>query len=187
MDINLIKINKIIDVKESKPVSFKQFSVSIVPATVSAVGFDLRMPTDKFSTIDWFMTLKFVNASRKNLIVEDIRAEWIGKNNYRCKSLYTEIYTAEGEDEETIINQLNKDEDSTRQILFFPFLLNSGAEKFIQANFSLNTYKRIFFNYWKPISFKREEITPKTYQQLLQRAIIKIKINESKKPLLLKI
>ncbi len=191
MDVNLIKINKIIDINKSRTVSFKQFSVRIIPATASAAGFDLRMPLDKFSRLDWFMTLKLVNASKENLIVENIQAEWIGKNNYRCKSIYAQIYEVDQrneKNEEMVVNQLNREESLKGKILFLPILLKYQSEKFIRVDFLLETHKRIFLNYWLPISFKKEEIKePETYEQLLQKAIIKIRINESRKPLLLKI
>ena len=192
MDVNLVKIDKIIDINKAKPVSFRQFSVSIVPATVSAAGFDLTIPIDRFSMLDWFMTLKLVNASKENLIIENIQAEWIGKDNYRCKSNYVKICEAIQEnkkDEAMIVDQLIDEKKSLeRKPIFLPIFLKHQSEKFIRVDFLLKTYKRIFFSYWRPISFKKEEIkAPKTYEQLLQRAIIKITTDRNQKPLLLKI
>jgi hypothetical protein len=191
MDVNLVKIDKLIDINRARPVSFRQFSASIVPATVSAAGFNLSLPIDKFSRLNWFMTLKLVNASKENLIVENIQAEWIGENNYRCKSIYEQIYEVNQGDEdkdEVIINQLNEKENPKRKTLFLPILLKPQSEKIIRVDFLLETYKRTFFNHWLPVSFKKEEIKePDTYQQLLQSAVIKIKINESRGPLLIKI
>lgn len=192
MDVNLVKIDKIIDINKAKPVSFGQFSVSIVPATVSAAGFDLTTPIDRFSMLDWFMTLKLVNASKENLIIENIQAEWIGKDNYRCKSNYVRICEAiqESEKNETMaVDQLiDKNKSLERKTIFLPILLKYQSEKFIRADFSLKIYKRKFFSYWDPISFKKEDIKePETYEQLLQKAIIKITTDRSRKPLLLKI
>jgi len=194
MDINLVKIDKILGINKIEPVSFEQFSAGIIPGIVSAAGFDLSIPTEKFSIIDWYMILKLVNASKENIIIENIQANWVGKNNYRAKSndFLTQIYTASGDNEEDIINKLldmtNDKKTPSKQILFLPFLLECEREKIIRVNFVLETYKRIFLNYWKPIFFKKEEIkAPETYIELLQKAFIKIKINKKKQPLLLKI
>jgi len=198
MDANLIKneikieIGKIIDINRSKPASFKQFSASIVPATAGAIGFDLELPIDKFSVIDWSMILKLANAARDDLIIESIKAEWIGKNNYRAKSTYAQIYETQqeiGDSEETIIEQLIDGKNGLKErAIFLPAILRRRSERFIHVIFSLSTYKKIFLNYWLPISFKKEDIkAPETYEQLLQKAVIKIKINKNRTPLLLKI
>lgn len=192
MDVNLIKVDKIIDINKTRPVSFRQFSAAIISSSVSAAGFNLNVPTDRFSTIDWFMTLKLVNASKEDLIIENVQAEWIGKDNYRCKSEYVGICEAMQKDEKgeiRVIDQFTDEEKKLeRRSIFLPILLKGQSRKFIRADFSLRTYKQIFFSYWKPISFRKEEIKePETYEQLLQKAIIKIKINESRKPILLKI
>lgn len=108
-----------------------------------------------------------------------------------------------------------KDVDEKKKI-FLPFPLRTQSEEIIRVDFLLHTYKleykmrflklikpileilhklkpiseiyqKIFLKL-KPISFKRQEIKePETYQQLLQKAVIKIKINENPKPLLLEI
>jgi len=192
MDINLVKIDKIIDINKAKPVSFKQFSVSIIPATASAAGFDLTTPTNRFSMLNWFMTLKLVNASRENLIIENIQAEWIGRDNHRCKSDYVEICEAIQEnkkDEAMIVDQLIDEKKSLeRKSIFLPIFLKHQSEKFIRVDFLLKTYKRTLLNYWRPISFRKDEIkAPEIYEQLLQKAIIKIMTDRNRKPLLLKI
>jgi hypothetical protein len=199
-DISLVKIDKIIDLSRIKPVSFKQFSANIIPATVSAFGFNLGKPTgdsqvegvvhhETFSQIDWFMLLKLINASKNSLIIENIRVECIGKNGYRCKSnnFLTQIYRASGNNEANVIEKLLKEDVCEKKMIFLPFLLKAQSEEIIRVDFLLETYKMIFLKL-KPISFKRQEIKePETYQQLLQKAVIKIKINENRKPLLLKI
>jgi len=87
-----------------------------------------------------------------------------------------------------LLDMTNDKKTPSKQILFLPFLLECEREKIIRVNFVLETYKRIFLNYWKPIFFKKEEIkAPETYIELLQKAFIKIKINKKKQPLLLKI
>lgn len=74
-----------------------------------------------------------------------------------------------------------------KELIFLPFLLKAQSEKFIWVNFTLEVYKRMFFKI-KSTSFKRQEIKePETYPNLLQKAIIKIKINKSPKSLLLKL
>lgn len=192
MDVNLVKIDKIIDINKAKPVSLGQFSVSIVPATVSAAGFNLTIPIDILYMLDWFMILKLVNASKENLIIKNIQAEWIGRDNYRCKSDYVRICEAIQENEKSeaiVVEQLvDEKKELERKPIFLPILLENQSEKFIRADFSLRTYKRIFFSYWRPISFKKGDIKePETYEQLLQKAIIKITTDRSQKPLLLKI
>ena len=189
MDISLIKVDKFLNLNNLQPASFRKFSVTIIPATVSAFGFDLREPSDNFSRIDWFMILKLINASENSLIIENIEAECIGKYNYRCKSdnFSTQIYKTSGESEEDVISKLLKDDTSTKQLVFLPLLLKAQSEKLVRVNFTLEVYRRVFLKL-KPTSFRRQEIKePETYQDLLQKAIIKIKINESSKPLLLKI
>ena len=199
-DISLIKIDKIIDLSAVKPISFRQFSATIIPATVSAFGFNLGktnsvsrieaiVHNESFSQIDWFMLLKLINASNNSLIVENIEAECIGKYGYRCKSnnFLTQIYRATGKNEADVIENLLKDDISTKELLFLPFLLKAQSEKIVRVDFSLGTYKKLFFQL-KTISFNRQEIKePETYQDLLQKAIIRIKVNENPKPLLLKI
>ena len=200
-----VNIDKLIEINRIEPASFKQFSVSIIPATVAAFGFNLERPTgdsqiqgilhtESFSQIDWFMILKLVNASKDNLIIENIQAECIGKNGYRCKSnnFPTQIFEWTGREESDTIDQLLNIDDENwnikKRILFLPFLLKNQSEKLIRVDFVLETYKRVFLNYWRPISFRREEIKePETYQRLLQKAVIRIRTNENRQPLLLKI
>jgi hypothetical protein len=163
-----------------------------VPATVSAAGFNLDAHNDKFSTLDWFMILKIANASRNNLTIENIQAEWIGKNNYGCKSTYLEIFETisnkENGDENLIINQLLQRGKSNKRVRFLPIVLQGQSEKFIRVNFSLATYKRNIFHKWLPIYFEKEEIRePQIYEKLLQKAVIKIKLNTRHRPLSLKI
>lgn len=194
---NLIRIDKIIEINRVEPVSFKQFSIGIVPGCTSAAGFNLKKPIENFSEVDWFIILKFVNASKENIIIKNIQSEWIGKDNYKCKSndFLTQVYEANGDNEEDVINQLldtnikhDEDESFKRRILFLPSLIKRQSEKITRVDFVLETYRRIFFKYWKPISFKREEIKePETYIQILQKAVIKVKISGKKKPLLIKI
>lgn len=193
MDISLIKIDKILDLSNLKPASFKKFSVSILPATVSAFGFDLKKSGDNFSQIDWFMLLKLINASDNSLIVENIKVQCIGKHGYICKSnnFLTQIYRVTGGNEVDIIENLLKDEKddihTTKEMVSLPVLLKAQSENIIRADFVLETYKKTFLRL-KPISFQRQDIKePETYQDLLQKVIIKIKVNENIKPLLLKI
>lgn len=189
MDISLIKVDKFLDLSNLKPASFRKFSVAIIPATVSAFGFDLRQSSDNFSRIDWSMILKLINASENSLVIENIEAECIGKYSYRCKSnnFLTQIYKTIGGSEEDVIEKLLKDDTSTKELTFLPFLLKAQSEKLVRVNFILELYRKVFLKL-KPILFKRQEIKePETYQDLLQEAIIKIKVNESSKPLLLKI
>lgn len=192
MDINLLKIDKIIGVEKIKPASFGDFSVGLAPGTGSAIGFDLKENIEKFSFMDWSIILKIVNASKEGSIVENITTDFIGKNNYRCKSVFTQIYEGTEKEEDEIINQLlnidRKITDAKKRILFLPFIIEGQSEKFIHANFLLKTYKRMFLNYCKPVSFMRKEIKePETYQHLSQKIIIRIKINQKPSPLLIKI
>lgn len=189
MDISLIKVDKFLDLRNLKPASFRKFSVTIIPATVSAFGFDLRQSSDNFSRIDWSMILKLINASENSLVIENIEAECIGKYPYRCKSNnpLIQIYKTIGENEEDVIEKLLKDNTSTKELIFLPLFLKAQSETLIRVNFTLEIYKKVFLKL-KLTSFKRQEIKePETYQNLLQKGIIKIKVNESSKPLLLKI
>ena len=199
---SLIKIGKIIiDLTRIKPISFKQFSTDIIPGTGSAFGFNLEEPHETFSRIEWFMLLKLVNASKNSLIIENIEAECIGENGYICKSIFTQVYRASENNEVNAIKELllkkEKDVDE-KKMIFLPFSVRAQSEEIIRVNFLLEIYKykMIFPKFFKfklePISFKRQEIKePETYQQLLQKllqkAVIKIKINENPKPLLLEI
>lgn len=183
---NLIRIDKFIELNNLNLANSNHFLASIVPATASAAGFDIEgIQLEKYSMIDWFLTLKLINTSKDDMAIEDIRAEWMGKNNYRCRSVSTQIHESTAATEEEILNQfINKKSDG--QFIFLPFILKSGKEKIIRVDFLLKTFKRVFLNYQKEIAFKKEEIkAPEIYQQLLQKAIIKIKNN--KKILTLKI
>ena len=196
-DIVGVKIENTIKFNPIKSISFEQFSANIIPGTGSAFGFNLEKPNEAFSRIEWFVLLKLVNASKNSLIIENIEAECIGKNGYICKSILTQIYRARETNEVNAIKELllkkEKDVDEKKEI-FLPFLLRAQSEEIIRVNFLLEIYKHkmIFLKFLKfklkPISFKRQEIEePETYQQLSQKAVIKIKINEKAKPLLLEI
>ena len=200
-DISLIKIDKIIDLSTIKPISYKQFSVTVIPATVSAFGFNLGKSVNNsqsgevahtkmtFSQIDWHMVLKLANASKESLMIESIQVECIGKNGYRCKSnnFLTQIYRVDGNNELDIVEKLLKKDASEKEIIFLPFLLRAQLEEIIRVDFVLETYKRRLLKL-RTISFKRQEIKePETYRQLCQKAIIKVKINTNPKFLLLKI
>lgn len=191
MDTNIVKLDKLIEINKSKPVSFQQFSVSTISGTGSAIGFNLENSSlDNFSTLDWSIILKIVNASKEDLIIEDIQSKWIGKNNYKSKSVYVSIYETKMDDDEVIVNQLleTKRDIFNNQILYPPFLLKQQSEKIVRLDFLMSTYKRVFLNCLLPTSFKRENIkAPETYEQLLQKAVISIKTNKNHKPLLLKI
>lgn len=193
MDANLVKIDKLVDLNNLKPVSFEGFSVSIIPATVSAFGFGLEKSGDNFSQIDWSMLLKFVNASDYSLIIENLKAEVLGKNGYISKSIFTEVYRANKESEIEIINILldipnNKTIYTKKEVVFLPFILKAQSENIIQVNFLLETYKKTFLKRLKPISFQRKDIkAPETYEDLFQKAVIQIKINKRSELILLKI
>ncbi len=183
---NLIRIDKLIELNNLNLVNSDHFLASIVPATASAAGFDIEgIQLEQYSMIDWFLTLKLINTSKDDIAIEGIRAEWIGKNNYRCKSVSTQIHESIAATEEEILSQfINKKSDG--QSIFLPFILKSGKEKIIRVDFLLKTFKRVFLNYRKEIAFKKEEIkAPEIYQRLFQKAIIEIK--SDKKSLLLKI
>ncbi|MDD5638892.1 MAG: hypothetical protein PHO28_03235 [Candidatus Pacebacteria bacterium] len=184
-----VNIDKIIEINVVEPVIFKEFSANIIPATVSAFGFDLQKSTDSFSQIDWFMLLKLINASNNGLIVENIQAECVGRSGYRCKSnnFLTQIYRATGKNESDIIENLLNDNIHIKELLSLPFLLKAESETIIRVDFSLKIYKKLFFQL-RPIVFNRQEIKePETYQDLLQKAIIAIQINRNPKPLLIKL
>ena len=183
---NLVRIDKIIGFEKPNLVSSEYLLASIVPATVSAAGFDIEeISLDRYSMIDWFLTLKLANVSKEDIAIEEISAEWAGKNNYRCSSIYTQIYESTASTEAEIIKQFI-DKKSNGQVIFLPFIIKKGEEKIIRVDFLLRTFKRFFLHYRRKTSFKKEEIKiPATYQQLLQKAIIKIK--SSKNSLMLKI
>jgi len=188
MDASLVKIDKIIEFQNAQPASFSDFSIRIIPATATAIGFDLSRGLDEFSSLDWSAAFKIVNSSKEDLIIENMETLWKGKNNYRCKSISTQVFTANGDTDQVILEQLLEHEDLKNQIVHFPFLLKARSEKIIRGNFFLYTYKRIFLNYWKHISFERTSIKePETYAKLVKSIIIKTKVNKRQKPLLIEI
>jgi len=127
---------------------------------------------------------------RYSVIIENISAEWIGKSGYRCKSVYVELYEADTREESLAVNYLaQRPQDRTHQrSKHFPLLITRESEYVIKVNFSLKIYKKVFLGRQMPISFKRRDIkAPETYQELLEKAVIRIKINKSKKSLELRI
>jgi len=183
-------INNSINIKES---SAGRFSVSIVPGTVSAVGFNLEDQVDRFFSFDWSMILKVVNSSRSPLAVNDIQTEWIGKNNYRCKSVLTSIMEPtilenDIKKESIIISKLFNKDGSQQKVRYFPLLIKENSEVFLRIDFLLRIYKYVFFNRWSEVSFGRLEAEKiNIYDKFRNKEIVRIDVNSQRKPLFLKI
>lgn len=185
-EINLVKIDKLLEINRTKPTTFKQFSaICIFPPAVKSFGFDPR-----HFRINWFTVLKFINASKEDLIIEDISAECIGEGEFKWKSIgfSTNIYRTTKDNELDILEELlligeRKMESKKEQFLFFPYLFKSHSLDIILVKFILVPYKRICFNYYKPL--KPNEISKNL--EMLKESIVKIKTDRSSKPLLIKL
>ncbi len=181
MDFNFIKIQ----LQTPNISSSSYFSVSTVPGTGSAPGFDFSQPFNP-SRLNWSIALKLINTSNEPVAVEDIKTIWFGDNNYRTISnkYFSLVYIAKNS-EEDFINLLSKDD---KQQINLPLLIRSGEQKVLELKFTMETFQRVFFWHKKSILFKKNEVVaPDTYEKLLRKVKIKIRINKRLFPFTIKI
>lgn len=163
-EINILKIGNInLPRKESRSVD--NFSFASIPGTGSAAGFVFLPDSSESNILDWSIELRFVNGSNESIIVDQVGCKFLGEKGYISKSRnYVRI--------------------SDNQNL--PLLIPANSEKVFKFDFSLIVYKKAFLFFLKQANFKEHEIVaPQTYQDLIKRVLIFVKIHNYQKPLTL--